>query len=337
MSMRRPVLLITGANGEIGHGLIERFARRGDREIVALDLNPIDPAIAKRCAATMIGDILDDGLLQRLISEFEIHEVYHLAALLSTRAEFVPIRAHRVNVEGTLNLLQLAHEQARSHGNAVKFVFPSSIAAYGLPDRATKDAQDAVKVGEFGTPSTMYGCNKLSCEQLGIYYTFHYRQLAPDRAPSGVDFRCVRLPGVISATTLPSGGTSDYAPEMLHAAAEGDPYLCFVDEQACIPFMTMPDAIKALTGLAGAPVERLTQRVYNVAAFSLTAGQLRDRVQEAFPRARITFAPDGKRSRIVDSWPARVDDAPARADWGWRPDHDAHRAFEEYLVPTLRR
>lgn len=337
MSMRKPVLLITGANGEIGHGLIDRFRRRGDHDIVALDLNPIDAELAAHCATTVVGDILDDGVVQRLMSEFEIHEIYHLAALLSTRAEFVPMRAQRVNVEGTLNLLQLAHEQSRSHGNVVRFVFPSSIAAYGLPDRATKDAQGPLRENQFTLPSTMYGCNKLSCEQLGNYFTFHYQQLAPDRRPSGVDFRCLRLPGVISATTLPSGGTSDYAPEMLHAAAKGEPYTCFVDEQACIPFLTMPDAIKALTMLAEVSADRLTQRVYNVAAFSLTAGELRDFAVRAFPGARITFAPDGKRSKIVDSWPAYVDDGPARRDWEWSPNHDARRAFEQYLLPTLRR
>src|SRR5690606_25778674 len=121
-AMRKPVVLITGANGEIGHGLIEHFAAAGQHDIVALDLKPPDERLAPRCAASIVGDILDHNLLQRLISEYEIHAVYHLAALLSTRSEYTPDTAHAVNVNGTLNLLQLAHEQARWHGNKVKFL-----------------------------------------------------------------------------------------------------------------------------------------------------------------------------------------------------------------------
>jgi nucleoside-diphosphate-sugar epimerase len=182
----------------------------------------------------------------------------------------------------------------------------------------------------------MYGCNKLYCEQLGRYFTHHYRQLAADRTPSGVDFRSVRFPGLISAFTLPSGGTSDYAAEMLHAAAEGKPYTCFVSRDARIPFMAMPDGIKALTLLAHAPAKSLSRRIYNVGAFSLSAAELRDRVLAAFPKAQITFDPDVPRAGIVDTWPEDVDDSAARVDWGWKPEFDADRAFEEYLLPNIR-
>jgi nucleoside-diphosphate-sugar epimerase len=151
-----------------------------------------------------------------------------------------------------------------------------------------------------------------------------------------VDFRCVRFPGLISASTVPSGGTSDYAPEMLHAAAEGKPYACFVRPDTRIPFMAMPDGIEALLGLARAAKPALTRSVYNVAAFNPSAGEVRDRVLRAFPQAVVSFAPDVKRQRIVDSWPADVDDDAARRDWGFAPRYDEARAFEEYLVPTIR-
>jgi nucleoside-diphosphate-sugar epimerase len=334
--IRKPVTLITGANGEIGHGLIEHFAHDDSRQVIALDLKPIDETLAPHVAASIVGDILDDKLLKRLVSEFEITEIYHLAALLSTRAEFVPDAAHAVNVNGTLNLLQLATEQARWHGQTVKFLFPSSIAAYGLPDVSTKTNGPPVKETEWAIPTTMYGCNKLYCEQMGRYFTLHYRQLSKDRNGSGVDFRAIRFPGIISAFTMPSGGTSDYVPEMVHAAAKGEPYACFVGEYARIPFMVMPDAIKALLHLAAADAEKLTQRVYNIAAFSPTAGQIKKVVLEAFPDAEITFDPDVPRSAIVDSWPAEVDDSPARQDWQWQPDYDFDRAFKEYLVPNIR-
>jgi nucleoside-diphosphate-sugar epimerase len=181
----------------------------------------------------------------------------------------------------------------------------------------------------------MYGCNKLYCEHLGRYFTRHYRQLASDNGKRGVDFRCLRFPGLISALTVPSGGTSDYAPEMLHHAAQNQPYKCFVRDDAQIPFMAMPDAIKALLLLMEAPDQRLSRLVYNISSFSPTAGEIRDLVIQAFPKAKITFEPDVKRQAIVDSWPAEVDDTPARQDWGWQPDYDLQRAFDEYLIPTI--
>jgi len=336
MGSRKPAVLITGASGEVGFGLIERFNQSADRELIALDIKDIDPALSARCSASLVGDILDENLLQRLVSEYEIHVIYHLAALLSTRAEYTPDTAHRVNVDGTMNLLKLAHEQARWHGHPVVFMFPSSIAVYGLPDVATKERVGRVTETEWNFPTTMYGCNKSYCEHLGRYYSLYYRQLAAERSPSGVDFRALRFPGLISAVTMPTGGTSDYAAEMIHAAAQGKPYACFVGASARIPFMVMPDAIKALESLAAAPVETLAQRVYNVTSFSLSAGALRDRVVAAFPEASISFEPDRPRADIVDTWPADVDDTPARRDWGWTPDYDVDRAFDEYLIPNIK-
>jgi nucleoside-diphosphate-sugar epimerase len=333
--MRKPVVLITGANGEIGHGLLTHFTNQGDAKCVALDLDPLDKGLRPLCHAWITGNILDDDLINRLITEYEIHAIYHLAALLSTRAEFAPETAHNVNVNGTLKLIKLAHEQARWHGHPVKFLFPSSIAAYGLPDVATKMEVGRIRETDWNFPITMYGCNKLACEHLGRYYTSHYRQTAAERHVSGVDFRAIRFPGLISAVTMPTGGTSDFAPEMIHAAAKGQPYTCFVSEEARIPFMTMTDGVKALVGLAAAPAEDISQRVYNVGAFSPSAGEVRDRVLQAFPGAEITFKPDPARARIIDSWPADVDDTPARRDWGWQPEYDFERAFDEYLVPTI--
>jgi nucleoside-diphosphate-sugar epimerase len=333
---RRPVVLVTGAGGEVGHGLIHRLADAGVYDVLALDVRAVDDEVARRCVATRIGDILDRHLLDRLRSEFEISIVFHLAALLSTRAEFVPETAHEVNVQGTLNLLRLAVDETRSQGQPTRFVFPSSVAVYGLPDLDAKRA--AGKVGEsvWLTPITMYGCNKLYCEHLGRYYARHYRQLAVG-TQSRVDFRALRFPGLISAFTVPSGGTSDYAPEMIHAAAQGRPYACFVREDTRIPLMAMPDAISALLALLEAPPEALTSPVYNVGAFSPSAGELADLVRRAFPAARITFAPDRRRQAIADSWPEDIDDAPARREWGFRPAYDLTRTFEEYLVPNITR
>ncbi len=340
--MRKPVVLITGAGGEIGHGLMERIARSTSlgamgRSIITLDVAPLDRTLARLVTREFTGSITDADLLDRLLAEFEIDLIFHLAALLSTRAEFTPMTAHHVNVEGTLNLLEFAQRQGESHGRHVVFAYPSSVAAYGLPSLKEKAAAGKVQEDHYLNPTTMYGCNKLYCEQLGGYYARHYKQLAADAASRRVDFRCLRFPGLISALTLPSGGTSDYAPEMSPSAARGEPYACFVRPDTTIPFMAMPDAIDALLSLAAAPRERLSRTAYNVTAFSRSASDIRDVVLKAFPNASITFNVDEKRQAIVDSWPADVDDGAARADWGFAPAHDFERAFSEYLIPTIRR
>lgn len=334
--MRRKAILITGANGEVGHGLIAHLNRNADADIVALDIKPIDEAIQGFVHKSIVGDILDERLLERLMSEYEIGTIYHLAALLSTRGEFTPEAAHRVNVGGTINLLHLAIEQARWQGASVKFIFPSSIAIYGIPDLATKAAALPTDEDHYNFPTTMYGCNKLYCEHLGRYYANHYRQLAATPEPFRVDFRCLRFPGLISAFTVPSGGTSDFIPEMLHAAAQGKPYATFVRPDTRIPFMAMPDAIKSLVMLADAPHQSLTRSVYNVTSFSLTAQDAAEIIRSAFPQAQISFNPDDKRQGIVDSWPANLDDSAARSEWGWSPDYSLDRAFHEYLIPTLK-
>ena len=333
--MRKRGVLITGASGEIGDALIRQLVNQETNRIVTIDLKPL-PADLDGNVTQVQGDILDQGLLARLVSEYEIATIYHLAALLSTRGEFTPEAAHLVNVQGTLGLLKLASEQSEWRGEPVLFIFPSSVAAYGMPDLETKNRYPRVREWEWNYPTTMYGCNKLYCELLGTYYSLYYRQLAAER-PVMLDFRAVRFPGLISAFTMPSGGTSDYGPEMLHAAAAGEPYACFVRPDTVIPFMAMPDAVKALLCLASAPASNLTRRVYNVTSFSLTAEQFRQQVLSAFPGAQISYNPDFKRQGIVDSWPADMNDNDARRDWGWVADYGLERAFDDYLVPNIRK
>jgi threonine 3-dehydrogenase len=331
--MRTPVTLVTGAGGEIGHGLVTRLAKAG-RPIVTVDLTRLDNSLAPLVRREFTGSITDTTLLERVLAEFEVDLIFHLAALLSTRAEFTPLTAHEVNVEGTLRLLEFSQREGESHGRAVTFVYPSSIAAYGLPDLATKRSAGRVEEDDWNTPRTMYGCNKLYCEHLGRYYARYYKQLAA-QAAGRVDFRCVRFPGLISAVTTPAGGTSDYAPEMIHAAARGEAYACFVRPDTQIPFMAMPDAIEALLQLATAPPERLTRTAYNLSAFAPTAQTLHDAVVAAFPTAQLTWHVDDKRQAIVDSWPSDVDDSAARRDWGFAPAFDFERAFRDYLLPTI--
>src|ERR1043166_5739900 len=173
--MRTPVTVVTGAGGEIGHGLITRLAAAA-RPIVTVDIAPLDPALARLVLREFTGSITDGDLLERVLAQFEVDLVFHLAALLSTRSEFTPTTAHHVNVDGTLNMLEFAQHEGESHGRPVMFVYPSSIAAYGLPDLETKRRAGKVKEDEWNSPRTMYGCNKLYCEHLGRYYGRHYKQ-----------------------------------------------------------------------------------------------------------------------------------------------------------------
>ena len=332
--MRKKVIMITGAAGEIGQALINEFIDEGRHDLLTLDLKPLPPELFGQTIHIQ-GDVLDQNLFARLVTEYEIDAIFHLAALLSTRSEFAPALAHQVNVNGTLALLQLAAEQSQNRGKPVRFIFPSSVAAYGLPDLETKMRDFYVREWDWNYPTTMYGCNKLYCEQLGAYYGHHFQQLA-ETTPVMLDFRSVRFPGLISAYTVPSGGTSDYGPEMLHAAAQGKPYACFVRPDSTIPFMAMPDAVKSLLHLWHAPRENLTRDVYNVTSFSLSAAEFRELVLQAFPGAEISYKPDLRRQGIIDSWPAGLNDKLARRDWNWQPDYDVQRAFEEYLAPAIR-
>jgi nucleoside-diphosphate-sugar epimerase len=182
----------------------------------------------------------------------------------------------------------------------------------------------------------MYGCNKLACEHLGRYYARYYKQLDAQEQSGFVDFRSLRFPGLLSAVTVPSGGTSDFGPEMIHAAAQGRPYACFVRPDARIPFMTMPDAVDAIFKLMGTDRERLKRQVYNLAAFHPSAAEFAEIVRAEFSDAEINYEVDTKRMAIVDSWPAQVNDSAARVEWGFKPKYTIDNAFAEFLFPSVR-
>ena len=322
--------LVTGANGEMGHLLLPALRDRG-YELIAVDLQPLAPAMAASCRTSVVGSVADPALMADLFREHAPDAVFHLAALLSSKAERDPDLAHEINVSATLGLFRLCRDLARAVGHDVRFLFPSSIAVYGLPDGCAKAAAGAVKEEEWNRPAGIYGCNKLYDEMIGSYFAV---RALKDGTP-GLDFRAIRFPGLISADTLPSGGTSDYAPEMIHAAAQGRPYACFVSAETRMPFMTMPDAVGAILRLDAAPADRLATRVYNIGAFSPSAAEIRAAVLAHFPEARIAFEPVPWRQAIVDTWPADVDDGRARRDWGHAPRHRLAEAMSDYLVPAL--
>jgi nucleoside-diphosphate-sugar epimerase len=333
--MNQSTAFITGANGEIGHGLVSYLSERPNVQIVALDLKPLDASLKECCHEFIQGDILDVDLLKGLSARFEFDSIYHLASILSTKAEKDPQMAHRVNVEGTINLFQLALNQTSQTGRRVKFLYPSSIAVYGMPDRETKSREGRVAEDEWCWPKTMYGANKLYCEQLGRYFDSYYPRFSSEGDRPALDFRALRYPGLISATTVPTGGTSDYGPEMLHHAAQGLSYECFVDPDTRLPFMVMPDAIRAMIELESVPKDRLSQHVYNVTSFCPTAQEVELLVKRFFSDVSVDYVPHTGRQAIVDSWPEDIDDTAAAADWDWSPEFDQTKAFEDYLLPAI--
>ena len=328
MSTSSKKALVTGAGGEMGRLLVPALVARGI-DVVALDLHALPAEIEAQCIASAQMNVVDTVGVGQLIRSHQPAFVFHLAAMLSSHAERDPELAHKVNVEATLNLFTLCRQAAEP----VRFVFPSSIAVYGLPDAATKTEQGALKEWQWNTPTGIYGCNKLYCELVGAYLA----RRAQAKVGDGFDFRAIRFPGLISAETVPSGGTSDFAPQMIHAAARGASYACFVSAESRLPFMTMPDAIRALVTLAEADAACLSRRVYNIKGFSASAGEILERARQTFPDARVSFEPVPVKQRIVDSWPGDVDDSHARRDWGLTHEHDLGQAFDDYLVPTLRR
>lgn len=333
--MTEKLVLVTGACGEIGQALVQGLAKQGGYRIVTSDLAPLPDSIKDISSEHVQGDLV---YKIKNFYDYDFDVIFHLAASLSSKAEVASEEAHRINVEGTMQLLMLAAYRSDKYQKSVKFLFPSSIAAYGMSTPEVKRLAGCVKEDEYNTPHTMYGCNKLYCEKLGMYYSKYFGQRHLDEVPPHMlDFRAIRFPGLISAFTLPSGGTSDYGPEMLHAAAQGTPYACFVREDTKISFMAMPDAIKSLLMLLDVPRQRLNHVVYNIAAFAITAGEFRDRAVKAFPGADITFVPNPRRQGIVDSWPEDVDDTLARAEWKWKPDYSADAFFDDYFLPEIRK
>ncbi len=323
MTGREPVTLVTGAAGEIGAALVRELVGRGER-VVTVDLR--SGRRGSGAVAHFEGDITDPSLWAAFGARYRPRTTFHLAAVLSTHAERAPTLAHRVNVEGTASLLRLARDAGTAE-KPTRFLFPSSIAVYGLPSRLRKAAAGAVREDEHLDPATLYGQQKLYIERLGA---------ALGRERPGLDFRAVRFPGLISCDTVPQGGTSDWAPELLHAAARREPYAFFVRRDARLPFCAMPDAVRGLLQLADAERTTLRRTAYNLGGPSFSAEEVIARVRKDFPEVRVRYALDEERDRIVATWPGAVDDRAGRRDFGWAPAHDQETLFSRYLVPGIR-
>jgi len=304
-------ILVTGAAGQIGSELVPELRRRYGAEnvVAAFHRTPLPPSIRDSGPCVRL-DVMERSSIMEAVITHRIEVVYHLAAILSARGEEDPQLTWRVNTEGLYNVLEVARE----HG-VTRIFWPSSIAVFG-----PKTPKDAAPQDTVLSPTTMYGVTKVAGELLCDYYHRRY----------GMDIRCLRFPGIISAETLPGGGTTDYAVEMFYAAVRGETYRCFVRPDTVLPMLYMPDCLNAILGIMEAESAKLRHRVYNIGGVSFSAAELAAEIERHIPGFHVEYAPDF-RQEIADSWPRSMDDTPAREDWGWSPAYDLPRMVEDML------
>ena len=326
--MKTKISIITGASGEIGQNLISYFTKSSRKKIIALDLNKSN---YNNIFKFIEGSILDKDILNKINDEYIVEEIFHLAAILSTKAEKNQQLAKNVNVQGTINLLDLASSQYLTNKITTKFFFPSSIAVYNI-NKNTKNNKKSINEINYCNPKTVYGQHKLLCENLG---TARHNQ--NNKQKSKIDFRCIRFPGIISANSIPTGGTSDYAPEMIHHAFQQKNYTCFVDSKSCLPFIVMPDAINAIIKIMNTDKNKLNKTVYNITSFSPEVIDLFNIIKSKFPKFKLNYNIDKMRQTIVNGWPSYIDDSAAKNDWGWKPQYNLKSAFDNYITPNLEK
>jgi nucleoside-diphosphate-sugar epimerase len=282
--------------------------RHGQANIISCDLAP--QGRSPELTHEML-DVTDAAALATVVKRHGIRQIYHLAAALSATGEQHPMWAWDLNMKGLLNVLELARV-----AKLERVFWPSSIAAFGPSTPALDTPQTCAM-----DPSTVYGISKLAGERWCAWY----------HAKHGVDVRSLRYPGLISYKTAPGGGTTDYAVEIFHAALKHGRYRCFLEAGQALPMMYMPDALRATLELMEAPAEKIRQRgSYNLAGISFNPAEIAAAIAERIPGFEISYAPDF-RQEIAASWPQRIDDSVARADWGWRPDYDLRAMVAEML------
>ncbi|MDA9120987.1 NAD-dependent epimerase/dehydratase family protein [Flavobacteriales bacterium] len=291
-------VLVIGASGQIGTELVLALREQhGNQNVVAADLKTASEEV-KESGPFELLDVMDRDRLHQLVVQYNVGQVYLLAALLSATAEQKVMPAWNLNTYGLFYVLELARE-----GLIDKIYWPSSIAVFGPNTPKLNTPQSTI-----AEPSTVYGISKLAGERWCAYYHKRY----------GVDVRSLRYPGLIGYKGKPGGGTTDYAVDIFHKAVSGQAYECFLSKRTRLPMMYMPDAIRATMSLMEAPEEQIKIRSsYNVAAFSFTPEELAIEIRNHIPGFSVTYKPDF-RQEIADGWPSSLDDSVAAADWGWK-------------------
>jgi nucleoside-diphosphate-sugar epimerase len=307
-----PKILIIGACGQIGTELTQQLrAMYGTENVIASDIRKLNTDVVNSGPFEVV-NALDFNQIENLVETHQITDVYLMAALLSATAEKNPAFAWDLNMNSLFHVLNLAKA-----GKIKKIFWPSSIAVFGPTTPKENTPQYTIM-----EPSTVYGISKQAGERWCEYYHNIF----------GVDVRSIRYPGLISWTTLPGGGTTDYAVDIYHKALSDKKYECFLTSETKMPMMYMDDAIAATINIMKAPVEQIKIRSsYNLAAMSFTPTEIAAEIKKHIPELEVTYEPDF-RQKIADSWPASIDDSRAREDWGWKHNFD----LESMTVDMLK-
>lgn len=305
-------ILVTGASGQIGSELTMVLRERyGSEKVMATDIKTPSGNLYESGPYENM-DVTDIEALGRIVKRFKPDTIYHLAALLSAVAEAKPQVAWKINMEGLVNVLEVARDVRCA-------VFtPSSIGAFGPTTPADDTPQDTIQ-----RPTSMYGVTKVAGELLCDYYHKRF----------GVDTRGLRYPGIISYETPPGGGTTDYAVEIFYEAIRKNKYTCFLKQGTLLDMMYMPDAIKAAIDVMEANPKKLKHRnAFNVTAMSFAPENIYAEIKKNIPSFAMTYKVDPLRQSIADSWPNSMDDSAAREEWGWKPDYDLAAMTKDMIV-----
>jgi len=313
--MKERIIMI-GANGQIGSELAAALRQKfGNENVITSDIR--EPNNLKEGEIFETINVLDKGALKALFEKYKPTQIYLLAAMLSATGEQYPQKAWDLNMNGLLHVLDLALELGIN-----KIFWPSSIAVFG-PHSPKKDtAQYCIM-----DPTSIYGISKLAGERLCEYYHNRY----------GLDIRSIRYPGIISWKTAPGGGTTDYAVHIFFEALKQGKYASFLSAETELPMLYMEDAVRGTIALMDAPAEQISIRSsYNLAGLSFTPAQIAEEIKKILPNFEMSYVENDPRQAIANSWPASIDDAYARNDWGWKPDFDL-AAMTKDMIENLKR
>jgi nucleoside-diphosphate-sugar epimerase len=310
-------ILVIGAAGQIGSELVPELRKKyGNDNVIATGRKTPLPDEIKNNGPVNYLDALEKNLLSKVLFEYEIDTIYHMASILSAVGEKMPQAAWNININGLINVL----EASRAYG-IKNLIWPSSIASFG-PTTPRENTPNTTIL----EPTTMYGITKVAGELLCEYYYRKYN----------LDVRSIRLPGIISSETLPGGGTTDYAVEIFYEAIKNKKYTCFLREDTVLPMMYMPDCNKAMIDLLEADNSKLTRRVYNITGMSFSAAELASEIKKHIKDFTVDFKPD-YRQEIADSWPKTIDDSLARTDWDWNPTFNLSSMTNDMIEKLSKR
>ena len=296
-------ILVIGSTGQIGSELTMKLRTEIPGSLVVAGYIPgAEPkGVLLESGPAEVADVCNAKQLAAIVDKYDIDTIYNLAALLSAVAERLPLKAWDIQMNGLLNILEIAREK-----NVAVFT-PSSIGSFGESTPKVGTPQDTIQ-----RPSSMYGVTKVATELLSDYYHFKY----------GVDTRSVRFPGLISYTTLPGGGTTDYAVEIYYAAVKGEEFVCPIAAGTYMDMMYMPDALDAAVAIMQADPSKLVHRnSFNIASMSFDPEGVAAAIRKYIPDLKMRYEVDPVRQHIADSWPDSMDDSCARAEWGWAPKY----------------